>query len=166
MGNTVYLTILMNLFIGPMYVKNHFMNIHNMATTQSTPVLWATLFYFFYCNLHSAVKVIKKKKNQEEFTYTGGSCCCTKDLIYVKCIYFDVPWTEHFGCRRSCCLWCYSIFVHRLMVIIVHISHHIRYSLTPSEDLITHRFVGFTNDQYSIGCHVTSRFIASALPLS
>ena len=46
----------MNLFIRPMYVKIDFMNMHNMAT----PVLWATLV-FFYCNLHSAVKIIKKK---------------------------------------------------------------------------------------------------------
>ena len=28
------------------------------------------------------------------------------------------------------------------------------------------RFEGFANDQYFIGCHVTSRFVASALPLS
>ena len=44
----------------------------------------------------------------------------------------------------------YTIFVNALGR-----SHH------PSV-----RFEGFANDQYFVGCHVTSRFIASALPLS
>ena len=151
-------TILMNLFIGTMYVKIDFMNMHNM----STPVLWATLVFFLLQFAFSC------KNNQKKNKVKRKNCTINKGFNLFKVYLFWCPlawkfWLPYellsmvllnlrtpFDGDHRAHIPSYTIFVNALGR-----SHH------PPV-----RFEGFANDQYFIGCHVTSWFVASALPLS